>query len=646
VLRFCAKLTMNDNSKPPNAYRFGPYQANTADLELRKSGIRIRLQPKPFQVLKVLLERAGQSVSREELKGLLWSPDIFVDFDHGLNTAVNKIREALSDSAEEPRYIETLANGYKFIGDVSEQPERPFVATAPVAASLLATSALAAHRDPRGEITWRKHYLAPAVGLACLIAIVFLVFDTAPKVFGTSSAAIQSVAVLPLKNLSGDPSQEYFSDSMTDELTTQLAKISSLRVASAASVMRYKNMNPPVADIGRDLQVDAFVEGSVLRSGDKVRITAQLIDVATNRHIWAEDYHGDMRDILVLQSDIASAIATRVQARTAPAEKLARPHQVDPRAYDACIKGRGYWTRSKTYGAQHDDLEKSGEAFRLAIQYDPNYAIAYSGLANYYGLMAGGGLLPPPEGWRLSEEAARKALALDETLAEAHLSLATKMMFYDWNWPGAEGEIRRGLEFNPHYAEMHNVYSHLLGYTGRFDESIAEARRAEELDPLGQRTAVQRALRYSRRFDLFLAEVEKTFAQDPARIHEERAMVFKARKEYARAVEETDKQLRLEGCAACADVLARAYAAGGYRAWLNAKLSDLKKRSEKESTSPFEYAELYTALGNHDMAMQYLETAYQGHTASLLELQLNPAYDDLHSDPRYQELIRRIGLPL
>src|SRR3984957_12069049 len=237
---------MNDDSKPPKVYKFGPYQANAADLELRKSGIRIRLQPKPFQVLKVLLERAGQSVGREELKTLLWAPDIFVDFDHGLNTAVNKIREALSDSAEEPRYIETLANGYKFIGDISEEPEQPFVATAPIAAtpvaasslaaSLLAASPLASEPDSRGEVTWGKRYLAPTVGLAGLIAVVLLVVHTAPKVFGTSSTTIQSVAVLPLKNLSGDPSQEYFSDSMTDELITQLAKISSLNVPSAGSV--------------------------------------------------------------------------------------------------------------------------------------------------------------------------------------------------------------------------------------------------------------------------------------------------------------------------------------------------------------------------------------------------------------------------
>ena len=508
---------MNDNPTPSNGYKFGPYHADTVGLELRKSGIRIRLQPKPFQVLAVLLGRAGQAVSREELKKLLWAPDIFVDFDHGLNTAVNKIREALSDSAEEPRYIETLPNGYRFIGDVSKQFEQHSGAIAS-----LAPSHLTGHADPKREITWRRSYLAVGFGLACLIAVVFWMFHIPRKVFGISSA-IQSVAVLPLKNLSGDPSQEYFSDSMTDELITQLAKISSLKVSSAASVVRYKNTSASASEISRDLKVDAFVEGGVVRTGDKIRVSAQLIDARTDRHIWAEDYQGDLRDILVLQNDIATAIAHSVQAKIAPlnASTASIPRQVDPRAYDAYIRGRGYWIRSNTENSPLGDMEKSGELFKQAIQYDPAYAPGYSGLANYYGLMAGEGWIPVKEGWRQSEEASRKALALDSGLAEAHFSLASKMLFYDWDWPGAEREIQRGLELDTHDARLHSLYSHLLAYTGRFDQSIAEARRAADLDPLGQRFAVQRALRFSRRFDLFLTEVAVVFVQDPARIHEE-----------------------------------------------------------------------------------------------------------------------------
>jgi TolB-like protein/DNA-binding winged helix-turn-helix (wHTH) protein len=652
VLPFGAKQTMNDHPKPSSAYRFGPYQANTADQELRKNGIRIRLQPKPFQVLKVLLERAGQTVRREELKNLLWAPDIFVDFDHGLNTAVNKIREALSDSSEEPRYIETLANGYKFIGDISEPPERPFVATAPVAASPLATSTLAAapltaHPDRGPESTWRRRYLAPAVGLACLIAVVFLAFHAAPKVFGTSVAQIQSVAVLPLKNLSGDPSQEYFSDSMTDEIITQLAKISSLNVPSAASMVRYKNTSASASEIGQNLKVDAFVEGGVVRTGDKIRVTAQLIDARTDRHIWAEDYQGDLRDVLVLQNDIATAIAHSVKVKVAPADspKVSAPRQVEPRAYDAYIRGRGYWLRSNTANGVPGDVEKSGELFQQAIQYDPSFARAYSGLADYYGAKAAEGAMPAEEGWRKSEEASRKALALDDRLAEAHCSLASKMMFYDWNWTGAEREIQRGLEFDPHYAVLHNLYSHLLSYTGRFDQSIVEARRAEELDPLGQRFVVQRVLRFSRRFDLFLTEVDKAFAQDPARIHKERAWVFQATKRRAEEVHETDQELRIEGCVSCADRLARAYARKGYTGWLEERLNRLNEKSKDGNPMSFEHAELYAALGNTDRAMHYLEQGYREHTIELVRLQVNPAYDDMRTDPRFQDLVHRIGLP-
>jgi TolB-like protein/DNA-binding winged helix-turn-helix (wHTH) protein len=632
---------MNDNRKPSIGYKFGPYHADTVGLELRKNGIRIRLQPKPFQVLTVLLGRAGQTVSREELKKLLWAPDIFVDFDHGLNTAVNKIREALSDSAEEPRYIETLPNGYRFIGDISERFEQPPVATASRAPSLVN-----ADGNPDRETSWRRRYLALGAGLACLIAAVFFVFHIPRKVFGISSPAIQSVAVLPLKNLSGDPSQEYFSDSMTDELITQLAKISSLQVSSAASVVRYKNTSASASEISRDLKVDAFVEGSVVRTGDKIRVTAQLIDARTDRHIWAEDYQGDLRDILVLQNDIATAIAHSVQAKIAPSNSstASLPRQVNPRAYDAYIRGRGYWFRSKTANAAPGDLEKSGELFKQSIQYDPAYAPGYSGLANYYGLMAGYGLIPVKEGWSQSEEASRKALALDSDLAEAHCSLASKMIFYDWDWSGAEREIQRGLELDTHYAELHNLYSHLLAYTGRFDQSIAEARRAAELDPLGERFAVQRALRFSRRFDLFLTEVAIVFAQDPARIHKERAWVYLAKKQHAEEVSETDLQLRIEGCIPCADRLSYAYSHTGYPGWLREKLKQLNQDSHGNAVT-FEHAELYAAMGNTDMAMQYLNEGYREHTEPLLRLQLNPAYDEMRTDPRFQELIHRIGLP-
>lgn len=629
-------------TKPATEYKFGPYRANTDDLELRKSGVRIRLQPKPFQVLKVLLERAGQSVSREELKTLLWAPDIFVDFDHGLNTAVNKIREALSDSAEEPRYIETLVNGYKFIGDISEQPERRLIATAPLASSPVVDPA-----NPSRVIIWRRHYLAPGVGLACLVAVLFGVFHIPPKVFGTSSATIQSVAVLPLKNLSGDPSQEYFSESMTDELITQLAKISSLNVPSAGSVLRYKNTSASASEIRRELNVDAFLEGSVVRTGEKIRVSAQLIDARTDRHIWAEDYQGDLRDVLVLQNEIATAIAHSVKAKVAPADSstVSVPRQVDPQAYDAYIKGRGYWLRSNTANEVLGDVEKSGDLFKQSIHYDPSFARAYSGLADYYGVKAADGTIPAEEGWGKSEEASRKALALDDRLAEAHCSLASKMMFYDWNWAGAEREIQRGLELDTHYAVLHNLYSHLLSYTGRFDQSIVEARRAEELDPLGERFAVQRALRFSRRFDLFLTEVDKAFAQDPARIHKERARVYQATKRRAEEVHEMDQELRIEGCVPCADRLARAYARKGYTGWLQERLNGLNEISKTGNSMSFEHAELYAAMGNTDTAMHYLEQGYREHTVELVRLQVNPAYDDMRTDPRFQDLVHRIGLP-
>jgi TolB-like protein/DNA-binding winged helix-turn-helix (wHTH) protein len=618
------------------------YDADLAGEVLRKGGTRIRLQPKPFRVLAILLEHAGTTVTRDELKKLLWAPDTFVDFDHGLNSTINKIREALNDSVDDPRFIETLPNGYRFIGEVERS-----VAYAPESAQQAAEpiASIPSSEVPRTP-GWKLRY--GVIGLVTIALVLVSLFAVRYQraVFSQPKLNVKSIAVLPIRNLSGDPSQEYFSDSLTDELITQLAKRSTLRVVSVASVMRFKNTNVSVPEIARDLKVDAFVEGSVLRSGENVRITAQLIDAASDRHIWAEDYHGEVRDIMVLQNNIASAIVNKVQAGIAPSEamKLSPPHRVDPRAYDAYMKGRGYWSRGKTNG-KPGDMDKSLEQFRLAIQYDPNYAPAYAGLANYYGLAAGAGGMTPKDGWRLCEEYAQKALALDPSSAEAHLALASKLTFYDWDWAGAERELQISVASDPRYPEVHNGLSHFYAYMERFDESIEEARRAEDLDPLGQRNALRRAYQFSRRFDLYLAEEERTSSQNPAGIHEARATVYSARKQYAQEVKESDQALRLEGRSAEADRYARGYARGGYRGWLEAKLAEMKKDAGEGYIDNLEFASIYSALDNADMAMHYLEVAYREHKYTLARLQLNPAFDPLHSDPRYQDLIRRIGLP-
>ncbi len=622
--------------------RFGVYHADLAGQVLRKGGTRIRLQPKPFRVLAILLEHAGTTVTRDELKELLWAPDTFVDFDHGLNTTINKIREALNDSAENSRFIETLPNGYRFIGDVERSVLSPLVSAQQAAVPV---ASIPPPEVPKSH-GWKLRYGVIGLVTAGLLLASLFAVRYQRAVFSQPKFNVKSIAVLPIRNLSGDASQEYFSDSLTDELITQLAKRSTLRVVSAASVMRFKNTNASIPEIARDLKVDAFVEGSVLRSGENVRITAQLIDVATDRHIWADDYHGEVRDIMVLQNNIASAIVNKVQAGIAPSEamKLAPPHRVDPRAYDAYMKGRGYWSRGKT-NEKLGDMDKSLEQFRLAIQYDPNYAPAYAGLANYYGLAAGTGSIAPKDGWKLCEESAQKALALDPSSAEAHLALASKLMMYDWDWTGTERELQISVALDPRYPEVHNGLSHFYAYMERFDESIEEARRAEDLDPLGQRSALRRAYLLSRRFDLFLAEEERASTENPARMHEARAIVYRARKQYAQEVKESDQALRLEGRSAEADRYARGYARNGYRGWLEGKLADMKKDAGEGYVDALEFAALYAELDNADMAMHYLEVAYREHKYTLVRLQLIPEFDTLHSDPRYQDLIRRIGLP-
>ena len=622
--------------------RFGVYDADLAGQVLRKGGTRIKLQPKPFRVLAILLERAGTTVTRDELKELLWAPDTFVDFDHGLNTTINKIREALSDSADEPRFIETLPNGYRFIGEVERSiapaPEPAQQAAEPVAAI------------PPSEVSishgWKLRY--GVIGLVTLALILVSLFAVRYQraVFSQPKLNVKSIAVLPLRNLSGDASQEFFSDSLTDELITQLAKRSTLRVVSAASVMRFKNSNASIPEIGRDLKVDAFVEGSVLRSGENVRITAQLIDAATDRHIWAEDYHGEVRDIMVLQNNIASAIVNKVQAGIAPLEamKLSPPHRVDPRAYDAYMKGRGYWSRGRVNG-KPGDMDKSLEQFRLAIQYDPNYAPAYAGLANYYGLEAGAGDMTPKDGWQLCRRICAKGPCAGPVLrgGPPGFSLQDDVLRLGLGWSGARSSNQRRIR--PPLSGSSRWAFSLYAYMERFDESIEEARRAEDLDPLGQRNSLRRAYLFSRRFDLYLAEDERNSSQNPAAIHEARATVYRARKQYAQEVKESDQALRLQGRSAEADRYARGYARGGYRGWLEAKLAEMKKDAGEGYIDNLEFAAIYTALDNADMAMHYLEVAYREHKYTLARLQLIPAFDPLHSDPRYQDLIRRIGLP-
>ena len=444
--------------------RFRDYQLDPDGFELCRAGHRLRLERKPMELLILLAENQGHLVKREEIIDKIWGKDFFFDAENGINNAVRKIRSALNDNAEHPLFVETsLGKGYRFIAPV-ERVLEPDRSPAPVQGVI-----------PQGLMgfRWRRAWV-PALVVAALVASAFA-FNLAGirnRVFARGGPATHSIAVLPLENLSGNPDEQYFADGMTDELTTVLAKIGSLRVISRTSSMQYRNSHKPLAQIASELNVDAVVEGSVTRSSDRVRITAQLVDARNDRHLWAETYDRDLRDILALQSDVASAIAKQVQAQITPAEtaKLSTVGQADPEAYQLYLQGLYYWDKGTEQAATN-----SREYFQKAIEKDPGFARAWVGLAFAYNLLGD---------YAHGKEAARKALSLDDTIGRGHAALGFATWRGDWDWSVAQSEFKRAIELDPNDAHAHHAYAGYLSALRRFDEAHSEMQRAVELDPL------------------------------------------------------------------------------------------------------------------------------------------------------------------
>jgi len=473
---------------PSERVHFGVFEADLRSGELRKRGVKIKLHHQPFQILTMLLEHPGEVVTREELKTKLWPLDTFVDFDVGLNSAVKKLRNALGDSAEIPRYVETLPRrGYRFIGllsDASTSQAAPRYAVAgsvveeqPSAANEgVATGVSAVSGARRGWVLWAMAVVA--VALLVLLAGLNVRSWRERLLARATPIHIRSIAVLPLENLSGDPAQEFLTDGMTDALITDLAQISSLRVISRTSVMRYKGTRKALPEIAKELNVDGIVEGVVVRSADRVRIDAQLIEASTDRHFWARSYERNLGDAIALQNEVAQAIANEIQTKLTPVEqaRLAQARPVDPQAYEFYLKGRYFWNKRTDTSAQ-----KGIEYFQQAIQKDPNYALAYAGLADAYIVRDD---LSPEEQYSKAKAMARTALQIDDGLAEAHNAMAMSLFCYDWDWPGAEKEFQRALALNPNYAQAHQWYGHFLRAMGRQNSARAEIKRAHELDPL------------------------------------------------------------------------------------------------------------------------------------------------------------------
>jgi len=560
--------------------RFGPFEADLRTGELRKQGVKIKLQEQPLQILAMLLEHPGQVVTREELRTQLWPADTFVDFDHSLNKAINKLREALGDSAESPRFIETLARrGYRFVGNL-----------------------------------------------------------------GARAGRIESLAVLPLANLSRDPEQEYFAEGMTEALITTLAKIGALRVTSRTTAMHYKGVHRPLREIAQELHVDGVVEGTVLRSGDRVRISAQLVDGHTDTHLWAESYDRDLRDVLTLQSEVAQAIAREIRVKLTPQEQahLAQAHAVITEAYESYLKGRYHWNRRSREG-----LGKARKYFQQAITQDQAFAAAYAGLADALSIRGLWGLVPPEEGCGKAKELALQALAIDSGLAEAHTSLAWAAVNYDYDFSAGEIEFERSIALDPRSATTHQWFGMTLGMMGRYEEAYTELKRAVRLDPHWSNIHFGLAFVFwsGRRYDQAIEHCEKALELDPdsvqAYVWLGLACVAKSMCEPAVTALRRAAELS-QGTPVAVACLGEAYAAARQCEEAQKILQELLRHPH---VTAYFVARIYTALGNHSEAFRWLEIAYEQHGEWLVLLKVDPRFDDLRSDPRFQDLIRRMNFP-
>ena len=645
---------MESSARPPRT-RFGAFEVDLRAGELYKHGIRLKLQDQPFQVLAVLLEHAGDVVTREELHQKLWPVDTFVDFDTGLNSAIKKLRDVLADSAEEPRYIETLPRrGYRLIAKVENG-----VSPAPLDASVQSRelpsdgeeNGLRAQRPADGEVNVRPSrtsraplwlVLGGVTGLA-LIAVTFVILRG--RTGHPPQAQIRSLAVLPLNNLSGDPTQEYLADEMTEELCGRLSRIHELRVISRTSVMRFKGTKLPVPEIARTLGVDAVVEGSVIRQGNRIRVHAQLIRGSTDEHIWADEYDGELGDVLALESEVAQSIARKVEVKVTGEERtrLVTARQVSPEVYESYLKAEDEFSKSSSKA----ELEQSIAYFEETIGKDANFAPAYVGLAYAYerlGSTLGGG--PPKETHPKMMSAARQAIELDPYLSAPHVLLAAAHQ-KQWQWGDAEAEFKRALELNSNDAGAYVGYAKWLLCQGRMDEALAWAQRGRDLDPLGASGDLVGSpgitkgwiLFHARRYDEAIRELR---SDDPDHWYLGFALI--ANGQPGEAITVLEKALSDGRSPAVMGVLVRAYAHAGRREDALRLLDELKRRGRTTYVPTAAFVNAYLGLGDNEQAFAWLEKAYKEESNLLQLLKVHPYFDPLRGDPRFTNLVHRVGL--
>ncbi len=632
-------------------YEFGPFRLDTAERLLLRVVEVVPLTPKAFDLLLVLVERHGHLVEKEELMKTVW-PDSFVE-EANLSYTVSAIRKALGNGAEGQRYIETVPKrGYRFVAPVRErtgeselvgsevpalQPKTREENGARTTQDVAPTATLGAERLAR---TFGRHKVGAAAVTVALVAFLAVGLQR----LLSPGKAIDSLAVLPFVNAGGDSISEYLSDGLTETLINNLSQLGGLRVMARTTVFRYKgNVMDPVK-VGHDLNVRAVLTGKILQKGDRLVIQADLVDVTSGAQLWGEQYNRKLADIFALQEDIALRISENLKVKLSGDEKhqLTKRHTADFEAYQLYLKGRYYWNKVTEEG-----LRKGIEYFQQAIEKDPSYGLAYAGLAECYYLL----ILysPPQEMFPRARAYATRALEIDDALAEAHTTLACIKDFYEGDPAGAEREYQRAIKLNPGYPTAHQRYSLLLLERLRTEESLAEIKRALELDPvsLSINTSAGSRLYFARRYDRALEQLRKAIELDAnfPQAHVNLGRVYEQMGMYQDAVAEFRRALSLSRSSEALAALGHVYAVSGSTPAALTILAELQELSKRRYVSPIEKAQVYAGLEKKDEALAWLQKACDERTYGLTVLHLSPVFDTLRSDSRFSELIRRIGLP-
>jgi TolB-like protein/DNA-binding winged helix-turn-helix (wHTH) protein len=627
--------------------KFDAFELDCDRYQLSREGRSLKLEKLPMDLLILLATKDGRLVTRTEIVECLWGADVFVDSEHGINTAIRKVRQALRDDPESPRFIETVhGRGYRFVAPATEINPLPAIPQESIADSAVADPP---RREPESEAPAPDRPFEPEPlpkrnrrpwvvgGLLAVAALAIAATSLGWRRFVVRAAPspIQSLAVIPLENLSGDPNQEYFADEMTDELITMLAKNSSLRLVSRTSVMQYKGVHRPLPEIAKALGVDGILEGSIARSGDKIHMNMQLIQAPSDTHLWAESYDRSSKDLPSLPRDAALTIAARLHSSV---PHSAAQRSVKPEAHEAYLRGRYYW-----FAENSEDIEY----LKKATELQPDYALAWSGLADAYARSAIHGIGRRSDLAPLEEEAARRTLELDDSLPDAHNTMAGNYLFFHWDPAKALKESDRAIELNPQYAEAYFLRSIIFQTLNRQDDALDAVKRSTELDPFARPFSMPQLLTRIRNYDAAIREAQARLVAQPndLGLHFELALAYQCKGLEQEAARETEKVTLLDEGEANAAAVRRAFERGGYLAILELQLNDLKREAAHQYVAPLNFAFAYARLRRKDETLHFAEEAYREHAPALVWIQNWPEWDFLHSDERYRSIVRRMGLP-